>query len=148
MLDNYAPIKHYFIDKTLEKSVYTGLITALREYDVVIVNYQGMSRYASKKHGISDESQVFMENLLKQSNTLTVLFGSPYALDKFPEQKSLIVAYETTDDAQEITAQIIFGARTAKGRLPVGAGQYNYGCLLYTSPSPRDQRGSRMPSSA
>ena len=25
---------------------------------------------------------------------------------------------------------------------------YNYACLLYTSPSPRDQRGSRMPSSA
>ena len=24
----------------------------------------------------------------------------------------------------------------------------NYDCLLYTSPSPRDQRGSRMPSSA
>ena len=24
----------------------------------------------------------------------------------------------------------------------------NAGCLLYTSPSPRDQRGSRMPSSA
>ena len=23
-----------------------------------------------------------------------------------------------------------------------------FGCLLYTSPSPRDQRGSRMPSSA
>ena len=26
--------------------------------------------------------------------------------------------------------------------------QRNQGCLLYTSPSPRDQRGSRMPSSA
>ena len=26
--------------------------------------------------------------------------------------------------------------------------KYNYVCLLYTSPSPRDQRGSRMPSSA
>ena len=25
---------------------------------------------------------------------------------------------------------------------------YSYVCLLYTSPSPRDQRGSRMPSSA
>ena len=25
---------------------------------------------------------------------------------------------------------------------------YKNGCLLYTSPSPRDQRGSRMPSSA
>ena len=30
------------------------------------------------------------------------------------------------------------------GKLIVG----NIGCLLYTSPSPRDQRGSRMPSSA
>ena len=26
--------------------------------------------------------------------------------------------------------------------------QFSYTCLLYTSPSPRDQRGSRMPSSA
>ena len=26
--------------------------------------------------------------------------------------------------------------------------QEAYACLLYTSPSPRDQRGSRMPSSA
>ena len=26
--------------------------------------------------------------------------------------------------------------------------EFNYICLLYTSPSPRDQRGSRMPSSA
>ena len=28
------------------------------------------------------------------------------------------------------------------------AGMHIYTCLLYTSPSPRDQRGSRMPSSA
>ena len=28
------------------------------------------------------------------------------------------------------------------------AGEKNKACLLYTSPSPRDQRGSRMPSSA
>ena len=27
-------------------------------------------------------------------------------------------------------------------------GAQSYNCLLYTSPSPRDQRGSRMPSSA
>ena len=27
-------------------------------------------------------------------------------------------------------------------------GEHHYACLLYTSPSPRDQRGSRMPSSA
>ena len=30
----------------------------------------------------------------------------------------------------------------------VKEGGEHYSCLLYTSPSPRDQRGSRMPSSA
>ena len=33
------------------------------------------------------------------------------------------------------------------GKVAEIAGQY-LDCLLYTSPSPRDQRGSRMPSSA
>ena len=38
----------------------------------------------------------------------------------------------------------------AASRFKSTAGTYIYGkaCLLYTSPSPRDQRGSRMPSSA
>ena len=42
----------------------------------------------------------------------------------------------------------------AKARVGEGAGKFSIGgmrskfCLLYTSPSPRDQRGSRMPSSA
>ena len=35
----------------------------------------------------------------------------------------------------------------ALGITPVAA-PYANTCLLYTSPSPRDQRGSRMPSSA
>ena len=39
---------------------------------------------------------------------------------------------------------------TAYGRAddPDEFNNYRYYCLLYTSPSPRDQRGSRMPSSA
>ena len=34
------------------------------------------------------------------------------------------------------------------GNLYQVTGEEKYACLLYTSPSPRDQRGSRMPSSA
>ena len=37
---------------------------------------------------------------------------------------------------------------TAKFYSPTGKPISQVGCLLYTSPSPRDQRGSRMPSSA
>ena len=47
------------------------------------------------------------------------------------------------------------GEATVTGTLTFTSGNWNSaqtvtvtGCLLYTSPSPRDQRGSRMPSSA
>ena len=36
----------------------------------------------------------------------------------------------------------------AMSELGLNAGSKYKNCLLYTSPSPRDQRGSRMPSSA
>ena len=38
--------------------------------------------------------------------------------------------------------------RDAYGAKPLTLREDFCGCLLYTSPSPRDQRGSRMPSSA
>ena len=50
----------------------------------------------------------------------------------------------TNDDdgagVQSVTVDTIPDAATE--------GELTYTCLLYTSPSPRDQRGSRMPSSA
>ena len=48
----------------------------------------------------------------------------------------------------EYLDQIIVGQNEAKRRLSVAVYNHYKSCLLYTSPSPRDQRGSRMPSSA
>ena len=51
----------------------------------------------------------------------------------------------TTQYATGYISQLISEKVNIKGQLNVG--RYE-SCLLYTSPSPRDQRGSRMPSSA
>ena len=47
----------------------------------------------------------------------------------------------------QIEDELIFGFHQIHGSGIDWAPRY-YSCLLYTSPSPRDQRGSRMPSSA
>ena len=50
-----------------------------------------------------------------------------------------------------VVAGLIFGFNPMKLLNLTGGGGLggaSSGCLLYTSPSPRDQRGSRMPSSA
>ena len=57
------------------------------------------------------------------------------------------IAGATSDsDVTAITTGPTYSTTSANS---YGYGNYAYGtCLLYTSPSPRDQRGSRMPSSA
>ena len=61
-------------------------------------------------------------------------------LDDSPESRNfdiLVPIHEKSDDGREV--RVLVQARNGSNVLT---------CLLYTSPSPRDQRGSRMPSSA
>ena len=77
-----------------------------------------------------------------------------------PERAHFGDPRKTTDDglvaiSDEMNTQILLEAYS-HGIFPWPHGDYptlwfspeQRGCLLYTSPSPRDQRGSRMPSSA
>ena len=52
--------------------------------------------------------------------------------------KQEVANYDTQLDVSQVGTVVEVGDGIAR----------IYGCLLYTSPSPRDQRGSRMPSSA
>ena len=62
--------------------------------------------------------------------------------------RKLTRRYNLTDeDQQEVQAQILRELLPATEELPYLQAPV-YFCLLYTSPSPRDIRGSRMPSSA
>ena len=52
------------------------------------------------------------------------------------------------DDIAEAKAEEITSKDQLYGVWKISKIENIYTCLLYTSPSPRDQRGSRMPSSA
>ena len=58
------------------------------------------------------------------------------------EVEDLTVSYGPVPALLDISLAI------EEGKLVGIIGPNGSGCLLYTSPSPRDQRGSRMPSSA
>ena len=51
-------------------------------------------------------------------------------------------------DACLIAQSVRATCEAQQTQLGASRGQHYFYCLLYTSPSPRDQRGSRMPSSA
>ena len=63
-----------------------------------------------------------------------------------PRIKILEILQRTSGTEDHFTAEEIY-KELVLNNYDVGLATV-YSCLLYTSPSPRDQRGSRMPSSA
>ena len=92
---------------------------------------------------------------LKDAELLLKLFGvpmpeKPYAHDMHPGVNGLFVRRLVKGDGngsrEQREAVVGHWGLTRRGAAP--SPKLSTFCLLYTSPSPRDQRGSRMPSSA
>lgn len=121
MMENYTRIDHFNVSKTATEEEIQNLLNQLKPYNLLIVGIQEMSLYPSRRFGISDQ-QIKLTDRLKDQNAVICFFGNPYALTNFPallEAKSLIVAYQNDQEAQELAAQLIFGATSANGKLPV-----------------------------
>src|SRR5690606_36686055 len=62
----------------------------------------------------------------RNNNVILTVFARPYALIDLKSTgdfEAIVIGYQNSGIAEEVTAQILFGARAAKGRLPVSAGE-------------------------
>ena len=76
----------------------------------------------------------------------TVLFPQQVIPIYIGRDKSLKLINELSSKTKHV---VVVAQEDGSIEDPEPSDMYSYGtCLLYTSPSPRDQRGSRMPSSA
>ena len=70
--------------------------------------------------------------------------GAKVAIFDLDIDKGSTIAKELNSDFYEVDVSDVNSVNQAV----LDFSKQHEGCLLYTSPSPRDQRGSRMPSSA
>ena len=123
-------------DETLEADVFA--IDAKGNQWAIVVNW-------TLDHPTMGDSSSFLEVLNGDSTTFTPYFASddPYKLTATYDGGATVhlVSINMTVDHGFLHTVSIQGTANDPDRT-TGA------CLLYTSPSPRDQRGSRMPSSA
>ena len=71
----------------------------------------------------------------------------PYAMGVTPGRQLRIFGYDDPMGVWSVALTDSDGSTAGIPETDFGAA-WSHDCLLYTSPSPRDQRGSRMPSSA
>lgn len=122
-ISDYTEAKHFKVNKDMNAGKRNRLLNQLKKYDKVIVSIHDMHKLSSRNFGVSDSTLQFLDILYKQSDVTTVLFGSPYALEKFDGKDKLIIAYNEDELTQDITAQAIFGASHFRGKLPVSVGK-------------------------
>ena len=89
-----------------------------KNYDVVVVGLHNYSRRPANNFGLSNAS-VYLLNGLQKPNTITLIFGNPYAIKNINHAPNLIACYEDDDLTQEAAVNLLSGNIQAKGTLPV-----------------------------
>jgi beta-N-acetylhexosaminidase len=102
-----------------------GLITKLKPYNYVIIGFHKSNLHPWKSYKFSNKELVWLQEIAKEKTVVLDVFTSPYSLLKiksFTNIESVIVSYQNSKLSQEISAQLLFGAIAAKGKLPVSIG--------------------------
>ncbi len=102
-----------------------NVLYTLSSYDLVIAGFYTSNANPWKSFKPKAQEAAFIQKLTLQGNLIFTLFANPYALNHFPDAadaQTLVVSYQNTPVAAEATAQLLFGALGASGRLPVSAG--------------------------
>ena len=107
------------IDKT-DSAGASQLINTIKQknYDVIIVGLHNYSRRPANNFGLTNAS-VYLLNGLQQPQTITLVFGNPYAIKNMAAAPNLIACYEDDDIIQEAAVDLLQGKIQAKGTLPV-----------------------------
>ncbi len=117
-LDMYSLVDGYVYD---EKKT-DNILEDLSLYDLVIVGVHKSNKSPWKKYNISDETKDFIRRLSLQNQFVLDVFANPYSLSEFKEAEladALVVSYQNSELAQQLSAQMMFGAFGSEGKLPV-----------------------------
>ncbi len=128
MLNRYAPVSCYGIDKYHSQEGAEMMLDKLSKYDLVIVSIHKNSFFVSRDYGINGKTINLVTRLAKQQDIILNLFANPYSLDFFGadilDVRSILVAYQEGFVFEEAAAQAIFGGIQTTGKLPVTAGKF------------------------
>jgi len=121
-LERYTRMDHFSISKEAEPAAVRKLMDQLKSYNLVIAELDNLGNFVSTDYRITKIQQQVTEQVATLKNSIFVLFGNPYVLNYLggiEKANGLVVAYQESSDSQDLAGQLLFGAFTAKGKLPV-----------------------------
>ena len=103
-----------------------GYIRRLKKYDYVIIGFHKSNDNPWEDYKLKDKELVWLYEMARTNKVILDVFARPYTLLDIKTTanfEGIIVSYQNSKVAQQLSAQLIFGARAGKGMLPVSIGE-------------------------
>lgn len=116
MLRNYTKID------VISSNNLDNLITKLKPYNLVIIGFHKSNANPWKSYKFTNRELVWLHEIARTNKVILDVFTSPYSLlqiKTFENIEGLLMSYQNSKIAQELSAQAIFGGIDVKGKLPV-----------------------------
>ena len=101
-------------------------IQKLKNYNYVIIGFHKSNENPWKKFEFSENELVWLYEIARTNTVILDVFARPYAmldLKSTANFEGIVISYQNSEVSQKLSAQLIFGAREANGRLPVSLGK-------------------------
>ncbi len=112
-------IQNIFYANTSTEEKITKLQSKLAKYNAVVIGVHNMSRYPSKKYGLDFGERKAIKRFAENNNTLTILFGNPYAIPMIDNRGGFMVSYNEHDETIDASIDILTSKSAPNGKLPV-----------------------------
>ncbi|MEZ0486818.1 glycoside hydrolase family 3 N-terminal domain-containing protein [Fibrella aquatica] len=125
-LGDYTTVTPYQISSKSTDAQITALLDSLKQYNTVLVGVHLNNIRPGAKYGMMPRTAELVQKLANTGKAVISVFGNPYVLDRFADldkAQAIVMPYQLTNHTEDLSAQLIFGAIGASGRLPVTVNQ-------------------------
>ena len=103
------------------------LIDKLKPYQKVIVGYHKSNKNPWKSFKFKNQELVWLQEIARNNQVILDVFASPYSLLQLKSVtniNALLLSYQNSKFAQDLSAQAIFGAVDVHGKIPVSINDF------------------------
>ncbi|MEZ4876896.1 MAG: glycoside hydrolase family 3 N-terminal domain-containing protein [Flavobacterium sp.] len=116
-----STLKKYTEITEIKETNLDSIKKQLKDFGTVIIGFHKSDK-AWKNHDFNLQEIQLIEGISKQNKVILDVFAKPYSMLQIPNFDNItavVASYQNNPIAQEVSAEIIFGALGAKGKLPV-----------------------------
>ena len=118
----YDQLLQYKKVERIQATTLDDCLAQLKSYDRVIIGVHMSNENPWKAHKLSNQTKAWIHEIARAHKVVLTFFAKPYALNEIDSMSNLegvILAYQNSFFGQKAAAELIFGAITAQGQLPV-----------------------------